>query len=219
MLKQKTVGTTAYSFTYDTDKSVWAVTYYVPDFLHNYGPNNRETPTTHAYRGNFRVHRGIEKPLLWLKRWLITRERIVQVIDLALGLNCGYPPHDVALYWLWYNGRYTIQYRQFKGSLIYVCQKKSDGLVYIYCHANGQGAFVAGFKVEKEDGKNIAYQLHSNELDMNDCVMLTFIREFFMKLDGAVDEVEIDKAYRKWLDASQVNVTIHSTFDVWTKKK
>jgi hypothetical protein len=86
-----------------------------PDFYHDFGLNNEsEKPSEHTFSGSFLRHRTIERALLKLKELLLdvvgdacpAYTILNASLGIFLGLNCGFPKRDVALYFVWVLGFY-----------------------------------------------------------------------------------------------------------------
>jgi len=82
----------------------------VPYFVHDYSESINDfcDPCFHTFKGNFSIHWAVERPVIWIRRRLLDIDAcpvysILQAfMGIFLGLNCGFPAKDVALYTVWY---------------------------------------------------------------------------------------------------------------------
>lgn len=82
----------------------------MPDFWHDFpDSNNSVFAEGHTFKGNWRRHRAIEKPMIFLRQlimdWIGDAFPWYDLIDtpvaIILGFNCNFPAKEVALYIIW----------------------------------------------------------------------------------------------------------------------
>lgn len=82
----------------------------MPDFRHDFGINDSSDPKDHVFTGNWRRHRGVEQPLVCIREFIEnligdSHESIIDFLDIPiaiiLGLNCSFPPKDIAQFVIW----------------------------------------------------------------------------------------------------------------------
>ena len=82
----------------------------MPDFKHDLGDNDSLYAEDHVFKGSWRRHRGVEIPLIHLRRLIENAigdayDNLINILDvpiaIVLGLNCNFPLNDVAQFLIW----------------------------------------------------------------------------------------------------------------------